>query len=75
MKRRLSGNNLQPVVDLLPESQPGKGSMLAEWRREAIALREENQNLRPLKTQLARLRSSLADFVFVNSEKLVDSVT
>jgi hypothetical protein len=62
--------NFQPAVDLLPESAGPKNSVLAEWRREALKLREENHHLRPLKIELARLRSSLADLFFMNSEKV-----
>ena len=71
MKRRISRKNLRPVVDLLPETErKGTLGMLAEWRREALNLRIENENLRPLKTDLARLRSSLADLFFNASEKV-----
>lgn len=62
--------NHQPMTDLLPEHQrESKSMMMGELRRENGRLRCENENLRPLKGQIARLRSSLADFFFANSEK------
>lgn len=66
----MTGKNLQGVANLLPEA-PQKGTMmqLGPLRHEVRGLRNENLNLRPLKGEMARLRSSLADWFFSLSKK------
>lgn len=42
-----------------------------QLRNEVVGLRAENERLRPLKSDLARLRASLADLFFAASEEIL----
>lgn len=66
----MRGCNLQKVENLLPPEPPKtRQGQVGQIQREIAALRFENANLRPLKSELARLRASLADGFYAASEK------
>jgi hypothetical protein len=48
-----------------------KGQLI-QIRHECFLLRAENAQLAPAKGELAQLRMSVADFIFTNSEKVID---
>lgn len=61
--------NLQKVENLLPVApQTGRLGQLAQLQKEVRELRNENFGLRPLKTEMARLRAGLADWFYGASE-------
>lgn len=65
----MRGRNLQKVENLLPEApQAEKLIQLGKLRTKVHELQNENHNLRPLKSELARLRARLADGFYAASE-------
>lgn len=73
MKRPIKrGPYRKDLSALLPLEQYPKtmNRDLGQLRHENFSLRAENEFLRPLKAELARLRARIADDVYANSEKI-----